>query len=106
MALNEKNLGTRGVDTHLGLANPTAHSKRADPLAADYAKHPSTKQKHAGHQSASSRQARHAMKEAAGVIEGRPGIIESTNIDPLCKSTRGARARGGGCDLSRRDRSY
>ena len=36
MALNEKNLGTRGVDTHLGLANPTAHSKRADPLATDY----------------------------------------------------------------------
>ena len=78
------------------------------------AKHPSTKQKHAGagDQSASSRQARHAMKEAAGVIEGRPGIIESTNIDPLCKSTRGARARGGSgssapsCDLSRRDRSY
>ncbi|ETW85429.1 hypothetical protein HETIRDRAFT_379364 [Heterobasidion irregulare TC 32-1] len=92
MALNEKNLGTRGVDTHLGLANPTAHGKRADALAADYAKHPSTKQKHAGagtgHQSASSRQARHAMREAAGVIEGRPGIIESTNIDPLCKSTR------------------
>ena len=27
------------------------------------------------------------FKETAGIIEGRPGIIESTNIDPLSENS-------------------
>jgi hypothetical protein len=32
-------------------------------------------------------QARRRLKESAGVIEARPGIIESSNIEPLNKDS-------------------
>ncbi len=36
--------------------------------------------------------AERTLKHSAGVIEGRPGIIESTNIDPLNEnSNKGTR---------------
>lgn len=34
---------------------------------------------------AKDREERRAMRRASGVIEGRPGIIEDTHIDPLGK---------------------
>ena len=37
----------------------------------------------AGANFAGSEQAQRNFRESAGVVEGRPGIIESSNIDPL-----------------------
>ncbi|KAI0075835.1 hypothetical protein K474DRAFT_1663842 [Panus rudis PR-1116 ss-1] len=86
MSLNDKNItGARGVDVHPGVANPTAASQHFDPLATNFVTDPTTDAKGAG---ASSNftghiDAQRNFKQTAGVVEGRPGIIESTNIDPL-----------------------
>ena len=38
------------------------------------------------------KQAARTFKETAGVVEGRPGIIETTNIDPLNENSNKGRS--------------
>ncbi|KAH7889266.1 hypothetical protein F5I97DRAFT_1842957, partial [Phlebopus sp. FC_14] len=61
--------------------NPTAHTTHGDPLASTYIKDPMDEQMDDDNftRGLTKRQSR----EMAGVIEARPGIIESTHIDPL-----------------------
>ena len=106
MATNDKDniiTGAHGVDTYPGVANPTVSSTHSDPYAANFVRvfaltrestlldmpsqvtDPTTSVTGAG---ASANydgggRARRNVRETAGVVEGRPGIIESTNIDPL-----------------------
>jgi len=88
MSLNDKDItlgGSRGVDIHPGVANPTTSSTHADPLAANFVTDPTTEETGAGAPSNfdGHRQAKRNFSSTAGVIESRPGIIETTNIDPL-----------------------
>ncbi|KAF8921368.1 hypothetical protein CPB85DRAFT_322477 [Mucidula mucida] len=86
MSLNDRNLGVAsGVDMHDGIANPTESSNNPNPMDTNYVTDPTSKRRGAGagHHFTGDRQAARAFRETAGVIEGRPGIIESTNIDPL-----------------------
>ncbi|KAH8102930.1 hypothetical protein BXZ70DRAFT_1006113 [Cristinia sonorae] len=88
MALNDKNTtlyGSRGTDVYPGVANPTAASQNSDPLAANFVTDPTSDEAGAGAGPgfAGGRDAQRNFKETAGVVEGRPGIIETTHIDPL-----------------------
>ncbi|KAI0691194.1 hypothetical protein BC835DRAFT_1417309 [Cytidiella melzeri] len=86
--MNDKDntlIGARGVDVHPGVANPTISSTHADPLAANFVTDPTSEETGAGVGSNfdGARQAQRNFNQSAGVVEGRPGIIETTNIDPL-----------------------
>ncbi|OSX64804.1 hypothetical protein POSPLADRAFT_1044253 [Postia placenta MAD-698-R-SB12] len=111
MSLNDKDVtlgGNKGVDLHPGVANPTASSTHADPLAANFVRPPWLQAlapgiysqlplpgaqvtdpttgalgAGAGGDFAGHREARRNFSKTAGVVEGRPGIIETTDIDPL-----------------------
>ncbi|KAI0747653.1 hypothetical protein C8Q80DRAFT_688859 [Daedaleopsis nitida] len=88
MALNDTDQtlgGNRGVDLHPGVANPTISSTHADPLKANFVTDPTdeTLGAGAGPHFTGPRDAARNFSQTAGVVEGRPGIIESTNIDPL-----------------------
>ncbi|KAI0086617.1 hypothetical protein BDY19DRAFT_894380 [Irpex rosettiformis] len=80
--MNDKDsnlIGARGV------ANPTISNTHSDPLAANFVIDPATDEIGVGVSDRldGGRQAQRNFKETASVVEGRPGIIESTNIDPL-----------------------
>ncbi|KAI0340114.1 hypothetical protein BDW22DRAFT_440084 [Trametopsis cervina] len=86
--MNDKDstlIGARGVDAYPGVANPTSASINSDPLAANFVTDPTSEDTGAGAgpNFDGARQAQRNFSKTAGVVEGRPGIIESTNIDPL-----------------------
>ncbi|ESK93053.1 hypothetical protein Moror_8956 [Moniliophthora roreri MCA 2997] len=85
MALNDKPMRNMGTDVHPGVANPTAHSNNSDPMQDNFVTDPTTDDRGAGAgpNFEGDRMAARNFKQTAGVIEGRPGIIETTNIDPL-----------------------
>ncbi|TFK42634.1 hypothetical protein BDQ12DRAFT_719491 [Crucibulum laeve] len=88
MSLNDTTLiaeSARGADIHPGVANPTSVSGGTDPAGANFMKDPTTSEIGAGVDSNfdGHNQARRTFNQTAGVVEGRPGIIESSNIDPL-----------------------
>jgi len=86
MSLNDRDLGVaKGADIYDGLANPTSHSNTSNPLATNFVEDPTTDERGAGAGPGFQGhiQARKNFRDTAGVIEGRPGIIESTHIEPL-----------------------
>ncbi|GJE98144.1 hypothetical protein PsYK624_143660 [Phanerochaete sordida] len=88
MSMNDKDstlYGARGVDVYPGVANPTESSRNDDPLQANFVTDPTTDSFGAGAPSnfTGHEDAARNFRQTAGVVEGRPGIIESTNIDPL-----------------------
>ncbi|KAI0059088.1 hypothetical protein BV25DRAFT_1809609 [Artomyces pyxidatus] len=86
MSLNDRELGVgKGVDVHPGVANPTASNTHSDPLSSNFVTDPTASDfgAGAGPNFQGHKQAARTLKETSGVVEGRPGIIESTNIDPL-----------------------
>jgi len=86
MSLNDRNLGVaKSADAYGGMANPTSHSK----LATNFVEDPAIEGlgTAAGPNFQGHVQARKNSRDVAGVIEGRPGIIESTHIDPLNEDT-------------------
>ncbi|KAA1471306.1 hypothetical protein DENSPDRAFT_775830 [Dentipellis sp. KUC8613] len=90
MALNDRKLGAeKGVDQYPGVSNPTAASTYNDPMATNFVSDPTSDGlgAGAGENFDGHLQAKRTLKETAGVIEGRPGIIESTHIDPLNESS-------------------
>jgi hypothetical protein len=74
-----------GVDTYPGVANPTSSSNNSNPMTSNFVSDPTTSDRGAGAgpDFDGDQQATRNFKQTAGVAEGRPGIIESTNIDPL-----------------------
>ncbi|KZT67795.1 hypothetical protein DAEQUDRAFT_728794 [Daedalea quercina L-15889] len=88
MSLNDKDItlgGNKGVDLHPGVANPTTSSTHADPLGSNFVEDPTSEElgAGAGPNFSGGREAARNFSKTAGVVEGRPGIIESTGIDPL-----------------------
>jgi len=86
MSVNDRSLGGAvGVDTYPGVANPTSSSNISDPMSTNFVTDPTTEDRGAGAgpNFDGDQQATRNFKQTAGVVEGRPGIIESTNIDPL-----------------------
>ncbi|KAI0695438.1 hypothetical protein C8T65DRAFT_665363 [Cerioporus squamosus] len=77
--------GNRGVDLHPGVANPTISSTHADPMKANFVTDPTDETLGAGAGSnfTGHHEAARNFSQSAGVVEGRPGIIETSNIDPL-----------------------
>ncbi|KJA20205.1 hypothetical protein HYPSUDRAFT_820263 [Hypholoma sublateritium FD-334 SS-4] len=93
MALNDPRMTASSVKSHVvypGVANPTSKST-TDAASANFVDNPTSRSAGAGAATSAGadsmfrggRDARRSMKEQAGVIEAYPGIIESTNIDPL-----------------------
>ncbi|THU99307.1 hypothetical protein K435DRAFT_498218 [Dendrothele bispora CBS 962.96] len=85
MSLNDFSMKPQGSDVHPGVANPTSSNNNSDPMAANFVSDPTSEERGAGAGptfEGDSMAARN-FKQTAGVVEGRPGIIESTNIDPL-----------------------
>ncbi|PPQ78107.1 hypothetical protein CVT25_015641 [Psilocybe cyanescens] len=86
MASNDQSmLSAKTATIYPGIANPTPSSGVVDPAASNFVNDPSTPtfgagagQDFQGHNAA-----KQILKDSAGVVEARPGIIESTNIDPL-----------------------
>ncbi|CAE6435115.1 unnamed protein product [Rhizoctonia solani] len=68
-----------------GLANPTSSSNTSDPKKANFVTDPTTDEVGAGAGSGfqGGKDAKRALKDAAGVVEDRPGILEGANIAPL-----------------------
>jgi len=87
MALNDKNMpiGAQGVGVYPGLANPTSSSMPTNPMETNFVTDPTSDERGAGAgpNFEGDKQATRAFKESAGVVEGAPGIIESTNVHPL-----------------------
>ncbi|KAE9406337.1 hypothetical protein BT96DRAFT_954829 [Gymnopus androsaceus JB14] len=89
MSVNDRSVGGAiGVDTYpsiSGVANPTSSSDNSNPMANNFVTDPTTEDRGAGAgpNFEGDQQATRNFKQTAGVVEGRPGIIESTNIDPL-----------------------
>jgi len=88
MSLNDKDVtlgGNKAVDQYPGVANPTTASVHPDPLAANLVTDPTTEEFGAGvgGNFMGHKEAARNFSKTSGVVEGRPGIIESTNIDPL-----------------------
>jgi len=88
MAVNDRDQtlgGFKAVDVHPGVANPTAHASSGNPMAANFVDDPMTEDAGAGAgpNFEGGAQAARNLKQAAGVVEGFPGVIESTNIHPL-----------------------
>jgi len=90
MSLNDRNLGVaKGSDVYDGLANPTSHTNTSNPFTTNFVEDPTTEELGAGAGPGFQGhiQAAKNFKNTAGVIEGRPGIIESTHIEPLKEDT-------------------
>ncbi|RDX52674.1 hypothetical protein OH76DRAFT_1480298 [Lentinus brumalis] len=88
MSLNDTDVtlgGNRGVDLHPGVANPTISSTHADPMKANFVTDPTDETLGAGAAGnfTGHKEAARNFSQSAGVVEGRPGIIETANIDPL-----------------------
>ncbi|KAJ7582800.1 hypothetical protein C8J56DRAFT_894588 [Mycena floridula] len=82
MSLNDYSIATQGADVHPGVANPTISNNNADPMAAnDVHRTIPTERGNAA--------AGMPPQREAGVIESRPGIIETTNMEPLAKERSG-----------------
>lgn len=86
MALNDRDMAlNKAVDVYPGIANPTTASMHQGPLEANYVTDPTNPEAGAGAgpDFAGDRDVARNFKQTAGVVEGRPGIIESANLDPL-----------------------
>ncbi|KAF5365690.1 hypothetical protein D9758_003206 [Tetrapyrgos nigripes] len=96
MSLNDQNLGNaRGSDVYPGVANPTSSSNSSDPMHTNFVTDPTSGDRGAG---AGARfegdsMAARNFKQTAGVVEGRPGIIETANIDPLNENSNKGKSR-------------
>ncbi|KAI0032325.1 hypothetical protein K488DRAFT_78526 [Vararia minispora EC-137] len=108
MSVNDREIGAaKGSDIYPGVANPTSHSTQADPYMTNFVTDPTSGELGAGvgNRFRGHEQAARNFKQTAGVVEGRPGIIETTNIDPLNENSNkddgwanASRTAGGGTE--------
>ncbi|KAG9121159.1 hypothetical protein FRC07_002996 [Ceratobasidium sp. 392] len=95
MSVNDVNLGTaQGADVYSGVANPTAASITNDPKRDNFVTDPTSAEAGAGAGPTfqGGQDAERALKSGAGVVEARPGLIESTTIPPLSQDEPGFNA--------------
>jgi len=88
MSLNDKDITLKPAasnDVWPGSANPTSQNMGGDTKAANFMNDPTTEDTGAGAPAdfEGHKMAKKAIYAEAGVVEARPGIIDSTNIDPL-----------------------
>ncbi|KAF8295665.1 hypothetical protein DL93DRAFT_2068381 [Clavulina sp. PMI_390] len=87
MSLNDKDItlgGPQGTDVYSGVANPAPFGN-GNPYETNFIKNPMSEEMGAGAgpDFNGGRDAKKSMRAEAGVVEGAPGIIESSTIDPL-----------------------
>ncbi|KAG8919329.1 hypothetical protein FRC01_001340 [Tulasnella sp. 417] len=87
-SLNDKDVtlgGPKGTDIYPGVSNPTSSSNTSNPLTQNFVQDPTSDEAGAGAGPGfrGGRDAKAALKSGAGVVEARPGIIESSRIAPL-----------------------
>ncbi|KAL5641247.1 hypothetical protein ACGC1H_001659 [Rhizoctonia solani] len=72
-------------DVYDGVANPTSSSLTSDPKRDNFVTDPTSDEAGAGAGPGfqGGKDAKRALKNAAGVVEARPGILEKANIAPL-----------------------
>ncbi|TRM57572.1 hypothetical protein BD626DRAFT_514332 [Schizophyllum amplum] len=90
MSVNDKKLNQGfGADVYPGVANPTASSNLSNPMRNNMVEDPTSAERGAGAgpDFDGDRQAKRNFSKTAGVVEGRPGIIESAQIDPLSETS-------------------
>jgi len=94
-------------DVWPGSANPTTRNAGGDTRAANFIDDPTTGERGAGAPSnfTGDRAAKKAMLAQAGVIESQPGIIETTNIDPLNQDSNKDDGWAGHSNTKRPDKS-
>ncbi|CAA7271748.1 unnamed protein product [Cyclocybe aegerita] len=88
MSLNDRDLldqSAKAADVHPGIANPS----KTDALTSTFVNDPTTPTVGAGGGSdfAGDKHAQRTLNKTSGVIEHHPGIIESTDIEPLHHET-------------------
>ncbi|KAJ7470685.1 hypothetical protein FB451DRAFT_1340112 [Mycena latifolia] len=85
MALNDKQIGANQLNICTGIANPTSSSMPTNPMDTNFVTDPTTEERGAGAgpNFEGDKNAKRLFKQTAGVVEGEPGIIESTNVHPL-----------------------
>jgi len=88
MSINDKSpmIGAnQGTDVYPGLQNPTARNVQSNPLKSNFVDDPTSDEMGAGASNTfrGGQDARKALRSGAGVVEARPGIIDSADIDPL-----------------------
>ncbi|KIO28553.1 hypothetical protein M407DRAFT_242979 [Tulasnella calospora MUT 4182] len=88
MSLNDKDVtlgGAKGSDIYPGVANPTSSSDTSNPMTQNFVQDPTSDEAGAGAGPGfrGGRDAKAALKAGAGVVEARPGIIESSHIVSL-----------------------
>jgi len=88
MSLNDKDVslgGAKGADVYPGVMNATSSSDTSNPMAQNFVDDPTSTEKGAGAGAtfAGGKDAKAALRAGAGVVEARPGIIDSSNIEPL-----------------------
>ncbi|KAL5641248.1 hypothetical protein ACGC1H_001659 [Rhizoctonia solani] len=86
MSLNDLSINpSHGPDVYDGVANPTSSSLTSDPKRDNFVTDPTSDEAGAGAGPGfqGGKDAKRALKNAAGVVEARPGILEKANIAPL-----------------------
>jgi hypothetical protein len=87
MSLNDREMlgsSAKGANVYPGIANPIP-SGTTNPISTNFVNNPttSTRGAGAGPNFRGDKEAKRTLNQGAGVCEHHPGIIESTNIDPL-----------------------
>ncbi|KAJ3504668.1 hypothetical protein NLJ89_g7815 [Agrocybe chaxingu] len=91
MSLNDRDLlnqSAKAADVQPGIANPISSGK-TDALSSNFANDSTTPTVGAGGDSdfLGDKHAQRVLNKTSGVIEHHPGIIESTDIEPLHHET-------------------
>jgi len=85
--LNDQKLGiAKGVDVYPTVANPTSHNSNSNPVGNNFTDELGEGAGR-GWKQGRHRHAARNFGKTAGVIEARPGIIETCHIDPLNESS-------------------
>jgi len=79
----------KGADIYPGVMNATSSSDTSNPMTQNFVNDPTSADKGsgAGDTFSGGRNAKNALNPQAGVVESRPGIIESSQIEPLDETT-------------------
>ncbi|KAJ4493497.1 hypothetical protein C8J55DRAFT_539923 [Lentinula edodes] len=94
MSVNDRSVGGAvGVDTYPGVANPTSSSDTSNPMVNNFVTDSTSEERGAGAGAnfEGDRQAARNFSQTSGVVEGRPGVIESSNIHPLNENSNKGR---------------
>ncbi|EUC66771.1 Sgt1 [Rhizoctonia solani AG-3 Rhs1AP] len=91
MSLNDLSINPSQANVYNGVANPTSSSLTSDPKRDNFVTDPTSDEAGAGAGPGfqGGQDAKRALKNAAGVVEAHPGILEEVNIPPLSNEEPG-----------------